>query len=139
MTTWSTPVLAGSRGALGWVQTVQYNTIIFSEVTSKLLFTIPTPYLILDILVDVNTVFNSSGTDLLDIGITGTAGHFMASQSLAVVGRFPLAAAKLVNLLNANYAGDVGIYGLYTPSVADQTTGSVRISIEYATPSAVGS
>lgn len=144
MSTFSVPLNMTSydrtTSATGFVMATQYNTLTFANTTAKLLFSIPKPYIITSILVDVLVAFNSSGTDLLSFGSTATPTLLGSALDVSTTGRKSVSTAganvtQLGAWLETTDDGSVlTINGLYTQSVADATTGSARVFIEYACP-----
>lgn len=144
MSTFSVPLNTSASDrttrSVGYVMSAQYNTLTFADTTAKLLFSIPKPHLITSILVDVLVAFNSSGTDLLSFGTTASPTLFGSGVDVSTVGRKSVATAgatpaQLTAWLDTtNDGGVVSINGLFTQSVADATTGSARITIEYCCP-----
>lgn len=136
-TTFSGPLQAGTvrEGAgdnLGKVVLSQTNTIAYTDTTAKDLFILPANAQILDFQVDVTTAFNSSGTDLLDIGKDGAANHFADNLDVSAIGRL-LASSDASQLPNYATVGttDLTIQGIFVQSVADASTGAARITVTY--------
>lgn len=102
-------------------------TVAYTDTTAKTLGTLPAGARILDIIVDVETAFNSSGTDLLDLGKTGTANHYINDLDIAATGR---KAPTLTNL--GKSTTPITVIATYVQSVADATTGSATVTILYS-------
>jgi hypothetical protein len=140
MTSFNSPVRAGVSGfdAWGWVTVEQHATLAYTDTVAKNLFLLPQPYQIIEIYTDVTTLFNSSGTDLVTIGIVGTANKFATALDVSTAGRKLASASgttQLTNFKNLTAVGDpVQIIGTYTQSVADATTGAANITIVYSVP-----
>lgn len=117
----------------------QSATVTFANTTATNLFIIPAGAQILAIYVTVLTVFNSSGTEVLDIGKTGSAAFYVDDQTLTALGHFtctPVAAnAALVYNVGAT---DIQITATFVQSVADATTGSARVTFLYAVKDEAG-
>ena len=62
------------------------NTLAFGDTTAKAMFTIPAGAVIIDWIINVTTAFNSDGTDLVDIGISGTQEKFAADVDVGSTG-----------------------------------------------------
>jgi hypothetical protein len=76
--------------------------------------------------INVSTVFNSSGTDLIDIGTSGTADLYatdLAGQTLGF--------AALDEAVSMYVASETTITATYAQSVADATTGVAQVIIAY--------
>jgi len=139
MSTFSSPLNSGdvAQNAVGYVLMTQASTLTFADTAAKALFNIPKPYQIVDVYIDVTTVFNSSGTDLVTIGFAGTQNAFATAIDVASTGRKrgSAGAAQLANFLNTTDDGTVlAVTGLFTQSVADATTGAANIVIVYSVP-----
>lgn len=141
MSTFGSPLNSGdvAQNAVGFTTLVQYNTITFANTTAKFLFNIPKPYLALDIYIDVLTVFNSSGTDLVSIGSVATPTLFASGIDVSTLGRKIVSAsatnAQFLAWLDTTDDGTVLLLnGLYAQTVADATTGLARITLEYTVP-----
>lgn len=99
-------------------------SVLFSDTTAKPLFYIPPNATLLDFLVWVETAFNSSGTDLLDLGKLGTANHYINDLDVAATGK---KAPTIGNLGDVGTAG-VTVIGTFIQSVADATTGKLWVT-----------
>ena len=136
MSTFKSPLKSGDKAqdALGNVVLTQSATMTFADFgTAKNLFKIAKPYRIVDLFADVDTAFNSSGTDLLDLGKTGTAEQFAADIDVSSTGRKTgIQAAKFANLVDSTDDGSVEqIIGTLAQSVADASAGSLTVTIVY--------
>lgn len=77
--------------------------VLHTDTAAKSLFTLPANAFLLDLVVFVETAFNDSGTDLLDIGKLGTGNHYVNDLSVVAAGK---GAPTITNL------GDVGANGV---------------------------
>ena len=113
----------------GGVLAVKYNTIAYTDTTAKNLFTLPVGAVIVDIIVVVKTAFNSSGTDLLDIGDASTGNRFKNDLDVSATGitNTGWVVAELLTPLTA----DTVITGLFAQSVADASAGSAVVAFVY--------
>lgn len=111
----------------GGVLRVLTNTIAFGDTTVKTLFTLPANAILIGIDVNVTTVFNSSGTDLLSIGKSGTNTHYKNGLDVSALGQTVTGWSNL----GVSATTDLVIVGIYAQSVADSTTGACRISFRY--------
>lgn len=111
----------------------QSNTITFGDTTAKNLFILPAGAQVIAVYVDVTTAFNSSGTEVVDIGKTGTANFFVDDQTLTATGHFvcTLVPGNLATIVNVG-TSDVQVTATFVQSVADATTGAARITFVYA-------
>lgn len=108
---------------------MQSNTIAYTNTTAKDLVTLPANAVIDDILVNVTTAFNDSGTDLLDIGLKGGAGDYYAAD-------VDVSSAVLVRPSGITHAGSVGatavtITGTYAGQNTNATAGAATVTVIY--------
>ncbi len=119
--------------ALGQVAVAQSALLSYTDASSAIdVCTLPANSQIIDIYVDVLTAFNSSGTDLLDIGKSGDADHFANDLDLSSAARL-LGSSDVSQLANYDDIGtsQVTVQATYTQSVADASAGSARITVLY--------
>ncbi len=132
MSTFSAPVFVGdvsNRATMGWVTTVQTAPVLFAATTA--LFTIPKPYVILEIYVDVTTAYTALAT--MAIGITGTLDKFADALDVDALGRVLASsdASQLPNWIDSTVAGGTeAIIATLTGAAA----GASSVKIVYATP-----
>lgn len=107
-------------------------TLAYTDTAAKTLFVLPANCYILDWVVNVTTLFNSSGTDLVDIGITGTLEKFAANIDVATAGlkTTGIVAAEIGILQTAQRI----VVASYAQSVADADAGAMVIMVRYWTP-----
>lgn len=117
----------------------QTNTLTFANTTATNMFVIPAGAQILNIIIDVTTGFNSSGTDLIDIGTAADGAYYVNDAAAATSGHFvaTLVPANLAGVLNVGTV-DVQVTATYVQSVADATAGSAAITIVYAVKNSDG-
>lgn len=110
----------------------QSATLAYTDTTAKNLFIIPAGSRITAIKIDVVTAFNSSGTDLVDVGTTADGAFYVndADVSSTVHATATLVAANLASVINVG-TSDVQVTATYAQSVADASAGAATISIEY--------
>lgn len=77
--------------------------------------------------VQIQTAFNSSGTDLLDVGTVADDDGLATDLTLAAVGFLPL--DELAAVTNIYLAADTKIIATPAQSVADATTGVAYVII----------
>ena len=118
------------RVTAGWVVASQ-STVVPGTAATTALFSIPKPYNIIEIYVDVNTAYTAS--TVMDIGITGTTDKFADALDVDAVGRVLASsdASQLVNWNDATSGGKEDIIATLTGAAA----GSGRVTIIYTTPS----
>ena len=120
-------VLASDEG--GGVLVGLTATVAYTDTTAKNLFVVPNGAIIVGIDVNVSTAFNSSGTDLLDIGKTGTANHFKNDLDVSAAGQTVTGWSNL-----GAVAADTQITATYVQSVADAAAGAARITFTCLIP-----
>jgi len=93
---------------------------------------IPANSQIIEIYVNVITAFNSSGTDLVNIGVSGTSDLFANGIDLSLAGRV-LATSDVSQLVNYDNTGatQITVQALYAQSIADASAGSARVTVVY--------
>ncbi len=113
------------RGALA----VKHARVTFADTTTKNLFKLPKGAVIVGWEVNVRTAFNSSGTDLLDIGDASTGNRFKNDLDVATAGQTlnGWVATELFTPLTE----DTQITAIYAQSVADANAGSADICVFY--------
>lgn len=98
----------------------------------KALFTIPDTAVIIDWVLNVTTAFNSSGTDLVGIGVSGTQTKFAATVDVSATG-LKTTGVVLTQVGNAQ-SGAQAVTALYSQSVADASAGAMIIICRYVIP-----
>lgn len=98
-------------------------TVAYTDTSAKDLFTIPANADVVGITVNVTTVFNDSGTDVLDVGKTGTGNHFRNDLDVSAGGQTVTGWSNL---------GDVGgsavtVTATYTGQNANSSAGAATV------------
>lgn len=84
----------------------------------------------------VNILFNSSGTDLVGVGYAVHAGGaavaaaYGSAIDVAAVGHKPL--DEIASVTNLSFNNEVPVTITYTQSIVDATTGSLDIVVQYS-------
>ena len=132
----SGPILAGTirQGAgqnVGSPILTQTGTIAHTD-TSVTVATLPANAQILEIVVDVTTAFNDTGTDLLDIGDGSTANLYADNLNLAALGRVlgSSDASQLGNYADIG-ASNLSVVATYTGQNGNASAGAARITVYY--------
>lgn len=99
--------------------------------TATHLFNLPPHSVILRFMVEVVTAFNDSGTDLLDIGSSGTADAYANDVDLSTAGQVIVEESALG--LTAT-RGVTEVFGKYSGQNSNATAGEARVSVVYASP-----
>lgn len=132
-------ILTQGRAVVGNLATTSGGVMIqalrhdvrWTDTTAATLFTLPANAVPIDIKVDVATGFTDSGTDLLDIGITGTANHFVNDLDIAATGR---KAPTLANLGVSIGSSPVNVTATFIPQNSNAAAGRAVITILYLVP-----
>lgn len=109
----------------------QRHDVRWTDTTATTLFTLPADAVPIDIKVDVPTAFTDSGTDLLDIGITGTANHFLNDLDVAATGR---KAPTLANLGVSIGSSPVNVTATFIGQNTNAGAGRAVITVLYLVP-----
>lgn len=88
--------------------------VVFGNQTQTTIVTLPLDAVIWDVGVEVITLFDGSGADLLDIGITGTANRYLVS--------YDISSTQFVS----------GAIGLGVTNIPDRMSGSTNITFQYS-------
>ena len=109
------------------VMLISCDTIHFSVTTVDTLLTLPEGTMIWDIQIWIETTFNGSGTNLLDVGVIGDGDQFQNDLDLAV-------ASDMYGVANVAYRlpGSRYITCQYSDSGADASTGQAYICVHYS-------
>jgi hypothetical protein len=114
---------------LGGSLAVKHNTVAYTNTTTKNLFKLPKGAVIVAWIVNVVTAFNSSGTDLLDIGDGSTANRFANDIDVSSAGQklTGYVAAELYTPLT----DETQITAIFVQSVADAAAGDLDVACLY--------
>lgn len=135
--TFSGPIKAGtmregSAANVGNVVLSQTATVAHTDTTAKNLFILPANSQIVDILIDVTTAFTDTGTDLLDIGITGTAAKYWNDAVVSALGRVAYSSGTPALSEWATVGtSDVQVTATFIGQNANADAGAARITILY--------
>lgn len=113
-------VVQAKRGSIGWTAT-----------TATALFTLPAGAVPLEVLVDVTTTFNDSGTDVIDVGKTGTGDFFVADVAVTSTGR---KVPTRTNLGVSVGTSAVTVTAIYAGQNGDASAGAATITVLYLVP-----
>ena len=101
-------------------------TVAYTDTAGKVLFTLPPGSTPLRWTVNVTTVFNSNGTDYLDIGKPGSTEYFARDVDVSALGN------TAVVSLNSDVTTEmVGVLATYTNGGTAATTGLATVILEY--------
>ena len=85
--------------------------------------------------ITVLTAFNSSGADLMGVGVTGSAAAYASAVDVAVQGFKPLDDLALAPAVTAGFSAtsELTVTATWTQSVADATAGVADVSVQFIT------
>lgn len=117
---------------VGGVLSVLRATLAHTDTTAKNLFTIPAGAIIVDWILNVTTLFDDTGTDLVDIGVSGTAEKFAANVDVSTAGlkTTGIVAAQI----GAVQATAQAVQGIYAGQNANSAAGAMTIMCVYYIP-----
>jgi len=104
------------------------DTVLFSNTTQTTTVTLPAAAVISDIFVYVATAFDGSGTDLLDIGITGSGNRYEDNLDISSTGFKTMTLTNVRDRMGAN----TNITFQYFDSNADAANGEAYVYVRYA-------
>ena len=104
------------------------DTVLFSNTDQTTMVTLSVAAVISDIFVYVATGFDDSGTDLLDIGITGTGNRYEDNLDISGTGFKTMTLTNIRDWMGAN----TNITFEYFPQNTDATVGEAYIYVRYA-------
>ena len=145
-TTFSGPIKAGTiketTGATlgsdvkntGQVVMSQQFSVAFGQEGSDVTTTtvIPANSQIISIDINVETAFNDSGTDLLDIGIVGNSDLYVDDAVISAIGPVALGTTGLCSTWKDVGTSDVKIAFIYNGANQDASAGACTVTITYA-------
>lgn len=109
----------------------QRATLAFGDTVAKDLFTLPAGAVIVDWIINVTTLFNSDGTDLVDIGVSGTAEKFFANIDVSSTGLKTGAVATQIGVVQATAQV---VQGIFAAGGSAASTGAMSIVCLYFVP-----
>lgn len=110
------------------VHTIAAKIVVGQSGKDVVVGVIPANSVITNIHLAIGVLFNDSGTDLLNVGITANGTDFFSGQTLATAG---MIGATLTTNVVGIVAADTTIYARYTGQNADGTTGSMFVIVTY--------
>jgi hypothetical protein len=108
---------------------VKYTHVSYTNQTLTTALALPYKAVISDIKIFIDTLFNDSGTALLDVGITGTGDHFFSNVD--VKSTQMVFAGTLTNIPYKTIGGPKNITFTYDGQNNDATYGGASIYIYY--------
>lgn len=113
----------------GAVATI-FGTVAYTDTTAKNLFTLPEGAVVVGITVNVTTAFNDTGTDLLDIGITGTGNYYANDLNVATATQITTG-MQVARLFSTPLAEDTIVTATFIGQNADASTGEATVCFFY--------
>jgi len=107
---------------------VKHDTILYSNTTVDTVVTLPEGAVIWEIHVYVETAFDGSGTDLLDVGIIGDADKYENDLDLSQGDKF----WQLANLADRISSANTHVIFQYSDSGSDAANGQAYIYVKYS-------
>jgi hypothetical protein len=103
-------------GTIKGVMQVAKASVVYTNTSQTTIITLPANAVIWDMAVEVITIFNGSGTDLLDVGIAADGDKYDNDDNISVV-----------------YFGAVAIDGVagYTGNLPDRMSASTNVTFQY--------
>jgi hypothetical protein len=111
--------------ALGGQVNCKFGTVTYEDTTAKRVFSLPQGAEIVDWQVNVTTAFNSSGTDLLDIGTSGSAAAYANDLDVSATGQ--INSGFVPGVMYTPLAAETDVYATFVQSVADAAAGSAVV------------
>lgn len=114
---------------------VSVNTVDYTQTTSKTLCVVPANADIVDVMVVINTAFDDSGTDLLNVGWSADPDALVDDHNVASAGVARMGSGATMPYANIGDVGssDLTITGSYTGQNGDASAGSATIYIYWTT------
>lgn len=117
---------------LGGSLAVKYGTVAYTDTTAKSLFTLPEGAVVVGITVNVSTAFTDSGTDLLSIGIAGTANYYANALDVATIGQID-SGMQVARLFETPLVAPTAVTATYTGENANASAGVATVCFFYIT------
>lgn len=108
------------------------NTIAYTNTTAKAMFTIPDGAVPVEWVINVTTLFNDSGTDLLDIGVSGTQEKFAADVDVSSAGL--KTTGVVLAQVGAVQSGAQAVTAIYAGQNANANQGAAVVICRYFFP-----
>src|ERR1051326_2294604 len=134
MTNQYVPVIGTSNPAVAAASTTNGSVVLvaslaYTDTTAKALFTIPDTAVIVQWIINVTTAFNDSGTDQVNIGVSGTAAKFASALDVSTTG-LKTSGVVLTQVGNAQ-SGAQAVLGIYAGQNSNASAGAMYIMVEY--------
>jgi hypothetical protein len=116
----------------GGAVAVKYGTVAHTDTTAKDLFTLPEGAVVVGITVNVSTAFTDTGTNLLDIGISGTGNYYANDLNVATVGQI-VTGMQVARLFEAPLEAPSTVTATFIGQNADAGAGLATVCFFYIT------
>lgn len=119
----------------GGALAIKYASFDYTDTTATQLFTLPAGAVIVDFGVIVTTAFNDTGTDLLNVGVTGDTDRFVDDLAGAAAMTRAGAASTMPTtyLFGTPLTEETPILATYTGENADASAGAATFYLVYMT------
>lgn len=115
--------------AIGGQVNQKIGTVAYTDTAAKVLMTLPAGAIITDVMVNVVTAFNSSGTDLLDLGLASSGAALANDLDVSATGQ--ITSGFVPGALHVALDVDTDITATFAQSVADASAGAASIVVSY--------
>lgn len=114
---------------------VSRNTVAYTDTTNKTLFVLPANAVIVDVILSVDTLFDDTGTDVLDVGTTvGDPDEYIDAQDVSSAAVVRMGASGTMPNASGSVGGaSVTVLGKYTGQNANASGGSATVTIFWTT------
>lgn len=110
----------------------QVATLAYTDTVAKTMFTIPDGAVILQWIINVTTAFNSDGTDLIQIGVSGTASKYALNVVVSATGL--ITAGVVLTQVGVAQSGAQIVTSIYANGGSAASTGALTLMVLYQTP-----
>lgn len=111
---------------------VKVASVAYTDTSAKDLFTLPTGAVIVQWVVNVETAFNDTGTDLLDLGVSGTADQYASNLDVSSAGQIVTGfVAGQALQFDTPLTAPVVVQATYTGANTDPDAGLAQVACVY--------
>lgn len=123
----------------GGTLAVKFSAVTYLNISTlpASLFALPLGAVIVGWIVNITTAFNGTGTNLLDIGISGTTQKYAAALNVGASGQitYGFVASQLFTTALAETAD---VQAIYTDGNSNSSAGALTVAVLYMTRSVTG-
>ena len=102
-------------------------TIAYTDTAAKTLFVLPADAILIDIHVDVTTLFNDSGTDQLSIGKTGSNSFYKSALDVSTTAQTTTGWSNL----GPQGTSALSVVAIYAGQNSNASAGAARVTFRY--------